>query len=184
MNPNAVLPIAVVGLVFPFWLFNRVNIPREYRFAVKQAKQTGLRAVVGEVEWDDRLAQREKLNAGLQTVLDEHTETWDLKVTQVQVKQVDLRQEIWLAIAAQAESGRERRAKAISAEGEFRASETLARAPAVLNREFVAITPWCLQTLIEGGSEQNTTSVFPLPLERPGGLGALAASAVPRAGGH
>jgi regulator of protease activity HflC (stomatin/prohibitin superfamily) len=152
-----------------------------FRYAVEQAAQTSLRSVLGEVELDDLLAQREKLNARLQTILDEHTEAWGLKVTQVQVKQVDLPQEMQRAIAAQAEAERERRAKIISAEGEFQASEKLAQAAAVLNREPVAITLRYLQTLIEIGSEQNTTIVFPLPLELLGGLGKLAASAVPRA---
>ena len=151
-----------------------------FRFAVEQAAQTSLRTVLGEVELDDLLAQREKLNARLQTILDEHTETWGLKVTQVQVKQVDLPQEMQRAIAAQAEAERERRAKIISAEGEFQASEKLAQAAAVLNREPVAITLRYLQTLIEIGSEQNTTIVFPLPLELLGGLGKLAATAAPR----
>src|SRR5579862_3146645 len=147
-----------------------------FRYAVEQAAQTGLRSVLGEVELDDLLAQREKLNARLQTILDEHTETWGVKVTQVQVKQVDLPQEMQRAIAAQAEAERERRAKIISAEGEFQASEKLAQAAAVLNREPVAITLRYLQTLIEIGSEQNTTIVFPLPLDLLGGLGKLGAT--------
>jgi regulator of protease activity HflC (stomatin/prohibitin superfamily) len=151
-----------------------------FRYAVEQAAQTSLRSVLGEVELDDLLAQREKLNARLQTILDEHTESWGVKVTQVQVKQVDLPQEMQRAIAAQAEAERERRAKIISAEGEFQASEKLAQAAAVLNREPVAITLRYLQTLIEIGSEQNTTIVFPLPLDLLGGLGKLATTAAPR----
>jgi regulator of protease activity HflC (stomatin/prohibitin superfamily) len=151
-----------------------------FRYAVEQAAQTSLRSVLGEVELDDLLAQREKLNARLQTILDEHTETWGVKVTQVQVKQVDLPQEMQRAIAAQAEAERERRAKIISAEGEFQASAKLAEAAAVLNREPVAITLRYLQTLIEIGSEQNTTIVFPLPLELLGGLGKLGTSAASR----
>jgi regulator of protease activity HflC (stomatin/prohibitin superfamily) len=151
-----------------------------FRFAVEQAAQTSLRSVLGEVELDDLLAQREKLNGRLQTILDEHTEAWGLKVTQVQVKQVDLPQEMQRAIAAQAEAERERRAKIISAEGEFQASEKLAQAAAVLNREPVAITLRYLQTLIEIGSEQNTTIVFPLPLDLLGGLSKLATTAPPR----
>jgi len=98
-----------------------------FRYAVEQAAQTSLRSVLGEVELDDLLAQREKLNARLQTIIDEHTEPWGVKVMQVQVKQVDLPQEMQRAIAAQAEAERERRAKIISAEGEFQASEKLAR---------------------------------------------------------
>ena len=133
-----------------------------FRYAVEQAAQTGLRSVLGEVELDDLLAQREKLNARLQTILDEHTEAWGIKVTQVQVKQVDLPQEMQRAIAAQAEAERERRAKIIAAEGEFQAAAKLAEAAAVLNREPAAITLRYLQTLIEIGIEKNTTIVFPL----------------------
>src|ERR1700722_14764486 len=141
-----------------------------FRFAVEQAAQTGLRSVLGEVELDDLLSQREKLNARLATIRDEHTETWGIKVTQVQVKQVDLPQEMQRAIAAQAEAERERRAKIIAAEGEFQASAKLAEAAAVLNREPIAITLRYLQTLIEIGVEKNTTIVFPLPLDLLGGL--------------
>src|ERR1017187_2756537 len=151
-----------------------------FRYAVEQAAQTSLRSVLGEVELDDLLSQREKLNGRLQTILDEHTEAWGVKVTQVQVKQVDLPQEMQRAIAAQAEAERERRAKIISAEGEFQASEKLAQAAAVLNREPVAITLRYLQTLIEIGVEKNTTIVFPLPIDLLGGLGKLGANPGPR----
>src|ERR1700674_5506735 len=143
-----------------------------FRYAVEQAAQTGLRTVLGEVELDDLLAQREKLNVRLQTILDEQTEVWGVKVTQVQVKQVALPQEMQRAIAAQAEAERERRAKVIAAEGEFQASAKLAEAAAVLNREPAAITLRYLQTLIEIGTEKNTTVVFPLPLELLGGVAA------------
>lgn len=147
-----------------------------YRFAIEQAAQTGLRSVLGEVDLDDLLSQREKLNSRLQEILDEHTEAWGVKVTQVQVKQVDLPQDMQRAIAAQAEAERERRAKIIAAEGEFQASAKLAEAAAVLNREPVAITLRYLQTLIEIGTEKNTTIVFPLPLELLGGVSALLGS--------
>lgn len=141
-----------------------------YRYAVEQAAQTSLRSVLGEVELDDLLSQREKLNARLQTILDEHTEPWGIKVTQVQVKQVDLPQEMQRAIAAQAEAERERRAKIIAADGEFQASAKLAEAAQVLNREPVAITLRYLQTLIEIGTEKNTTVVFPVPVDLLAGL--------------
>ncbi len=144
-----------------------------YRYAIEQAAQTGLRSVLGEVELDDLLSQREKLNVRLQAILDEHTEAWGVKVTQVQVKQVDLPQDMQRAIAAQAEAERERRAKIIAAEGEFQASAKLAEAAAVLNREPAAITLRYLQTLIEIGTEKNTTIVFPLPLELLGGISAM-----------
>jgi regulator of protease activity HflC (stomatin/prohibitin superfamily) len=157
-----------------------------FRFAVEQAAQTGLRTVLGEVELDDLLSQREKLNERLQTILDEHTEPWGIKVTQVQVKQVDLPQDMQRAIAAQAEAERERRAKIIAATGEFQAATKLAEAAAVLSREPAAITLRYLQTLIEIGVEKNTTIVFPLPMDllsglaaRLGGTGASAAVAAP-----
>jgi regulator of protease activity HflC (stomatin/prohibitin superfamily) len=258
VNPNAALPMAIIVVVFLIWLFNCLNIMREYeravvfrlgrvlkkekgpglvlifwpidkivkvslrvvtwdvppqdvitrdnvslkvnavvyfrvisatkaiievenfRYAVEQAAQTSLRSVLGEVELDDLLAQREKLNARLQTILDEQTEVWGIKVTQVQVKQVDLPQEMQRAIAAQAEAERERRAKIIAAEGEFQAAAKLAEAAAVLNREPVAITLRYLQTLIEIGTEQNTTIVFPLPLDLLGGLSTLGTGAASR----
>lgn len=151
----------------------------DYRFAVEQAAQTGLRSVLGEVELDDLLSEREKLNVRLQTILDEHTETWGVKVTQVQVKQVDLPQEMQRAIAAQAEAERTRRAKIIAADGEFQASAKLSEAAAVLNREPISVTLRYLQTLIEIGTEQNTTIVFPLPLDLLGGLRHPASGATP-----
>src|SRR5205809_3690270 len=136
-----------------------------YRYAVEQAAQTGLRSVLGEVELDDLLSQREKLNSRLQTILDEHTEPWGVKVTQVQVKQVDLPQEMQRAIAAQAEAERERRAKIIAAEGEFQASNKLAEAAAVLNREPAATTRRYLQTLLEISGTNNTTTILPVPID-------------------
>lgn len=144
-----------------------------FRFAVEQAAQTGLRSVLGEVELDDLLSQREALNQKLQTILDGHTEPWGVKVESVNLKQVDLPQEMQRAIAAQAEAERERRAKIIAAEGEFQASAKLADAAAVLNREPIAITLRYLQTLIEIGVEKNTTVVFPLPLDLLGSFGGL-----------
>jgi regulator of protease activity HflC (stomatin/prohibitin superfamily) len=142
-----------------------------FRFAVEQAAQTGLRSVLGEVELDDLLSQRETLNEKVRLILDDHTEPWGIKVSSVQLKQVDLPQEMQRAIAAQAEAERERRAKIIAAEGEFQASAKLAEAAAVLNREPAAITLRYLQTLIEIGVEKNTTIVFPLPMDLLGGLG-------------
>jgi regulator of protease activity HflC (stomatin/prohibitin superfamily) len=123
------------------------------------------------VELDDLLSERETLNEKLQTILDDHTEPWGIKVVRVQVKTVDLPQEMQRAIARQAEAERERRAKIIAAEGEFQASAKLAEAAAVLNREPAAITLRYLQTLIEIGTEKNTTVVFPLPMDLLGGLG-------------
>ena len=154
-----------------------------YRYAVEQLAQTTLRSVLGEVELDDLLSQREKLNARLQTILDEHTEPWGIKVTKVEVKQVDLPQDMQRAIARQAEAERERRAKIINADGEFQASEKLAEAAHILSSEPITITLRYLQTLAEIGTEKNTTIVFPIPVEL---LSALLGKAVahPAPGGE
>ena len=165
LKVNAVVYFRVVDAV------RAIVEVENFRFAVEQAAQTGLRSVLGEVELDDLLSQREALNLRLQTILDDHTEPWGIKVSGVQLKQVDLPQEMQRAIAAQAEAERERRAKIIAAEGEFQASAKLAEAAAVLNREPAAITLRYLQTLIEIGVEKNTTIVFPLPMDLLGGLG-------------
>jgi regulator of protease activity HflC (stomatin/prohibitin superfamily) len=165
LKVNAVVYFRVVDAI------RSVVEVENFRLAVEQAAQTGLRSVLGEVELDELLSQRDALNQKLQVILDEHTEPWGIKVSSVQVKQVDLPQEMQRAIAAQAEAERERRAKIIAAEGEFQASAKLAEAAAVLNREPAAITLRYLQTLIEIGVEKNTTIVFPLPLDLLGGLG-------------
>ncbi|HTS69907.1 MAG TPA: slipin family protein [Terriglobia bacterium] len=136
-----------------------------YRYAIEQLAQTTLRSVLGEVELDDLLSQREKLNARLQSILDEQTEAWGIKVTKVEIKQVDLPQEMQRAMARQAEAERERRAKIINADGEFQASEKLSEAASILAREPVTITLRYLQTLAEIGTEQSTTIVFPIPVE-------------------
>jgi len=151
-----------------------------YRYAIEQLAQTTLRTVLGEVELDDLLSQREKLNARLQTILDEQTEAWGIKVTQVQVKQVDLPQEMQRAIARQAEAERERRAKIINADGEYQASEKMSEAAAVLARQPISVTLRYLQTLAEIGTEKNTTIVFPIPVELLSALlGKLGASPTP-----
>jgi regulator of protease activity HflC (stomatin/prohibitin superfamily) len=164
LQVNAVVYFRVVAAV------QAIVEVESFRFAVEQAAQTGLRSVLGEVELDDLLSQRETLNAKLQTILDEHTEPWGVKVTRVNLKQVDLPQEMQRAIAAQAEAERERRAKIIAATGEFQASSKLAEAAAVLSSEPIAITLRYLQTLVEIGVEKNTTVVFPLPLDLLGGM--------------
>jgi regulator of protease activity HflC (stomatin/prohibitin superfamily) len=138
---------------------------KNYRYAVEQAASTALRSVLGEVELDDLLSQREKLNMRLQSIIDEHTEAWGIKVSQVQVKQVDLPPDMQAAIARQAVAERERRAKIINADGEFQASQKLAEAATVLAKEPITITLRYLQTLTEIGAEKNTTIVFPLPVE-------------------
>ena len=145
-----------------------------YRYAIEQLAQTTLRSVLGEYELDDLLSQREKLNARLQSILDEHTEPWGIKVTKVEVKQVDLPQDMQRAIARQAEAERERRAKIINADGEFQAAAKLSEAAEVISRQPVAITLRYLQTLAELGTERSSTIVFPLPVELLGAiLGAI-----------
>lgn len=153
-------------------LFFRVTDPRQavlevtnYLYATSQLAQTTLRSVLGEVELDDLLSQREKINLRLQEVLDLDTDPWGVKVTKVEVKAVDLPEQMIRAIARQAEAERERRAKVIHAEGEYNAAERLAMAAKVIQQEPAALQLRYLQTLIEIGSEKNTTVVFPLPID-------------------
>jgi len=136
-----------------------------YLYATSQVSQTTLRSVLGEVELDELLSQREKLNLRLQGVLDGHTGPWGIKVTVVEVKQVDLPDQMIRAIARQAEAERERRAKIIHAEGEYIAAEKLAMAAELIQKQPAAIQLRYLQTLVEIGSEKNTTVVFPLPID-------------------
>jgi regulator of protease activity HflC (stomatin/prohibitin superfamily) len=136
-----------------------------FRYMIEQRAQTTLRSVLGEVELDDLLSQREKLNSRLQAIIDEQTEPWGIKVTKVEVKAVDLPQEMQRAMARQAEAERERRAKIINADGEFQASEKLSEAAGILAKEPITITLRYLQTLAEIGTERNTTIVFPIPVE-------------------
>jgi regulator of protease activity HflC (stomatin/prohibitin superfamily) len=142
-----------------------------FLYATSQLAQTTLRSVLGEVELDELLSQREKLNVRLQSILDQHTSTWGVKVTMVEVKQVDLAEQMIRAIARQAEAERERRAKVIHAEGEYTASTKLAMAAEVIQKQPAAITLRYLQTLVEIGTEKNTTIVFPLPVDILASLG-------------
>src|SRR5438270_1400217 len=142
-----------------------------FLYATSQLAQTTLRSVLGEVELDELLSQREKLNVRLQSILDQHTSPWGVKVTMVEVKQVDLAEQMIRAIARQAEAERERRAKIIHAEGEYTAAEKLAMAAAVMQRQPIAIQLRYLQTLVEIGAEKNTTVVFPLPIDILNSLG-------------
>ena len=136
-----------------------------FLYATSQLAQTTLRSVLGEVDLDELLSQREKLNIRLQSILDQHTSPWGVKVTMVEVKQVDLAEQMIRAIARQAEAERERRAKIIHAEGEYTASTKLAMAAEVIQKQPVAIQLRYLQTLVEIGTEKNTTIVFQLPLD-------------------
>jgi regulator of protease activity HflC (stomatin/prohibitin superfamily) len=144
-----------------------------YHYATSQLAQTTLRSVLGQVELDDLLSQRDKLNRQLQQILDEHTDIWGIKVSAVEVKHVDLPADMQRAMARQAEAEREKRAKIIHAEGELEASEKLGQAAAVIAREPVTVTLRYLQTLTEIASEKNSTIVFPLPIELLGMLGSI-----------
>src|SRR5499427_3945115 len=136
-----------------------------FLYATSQLAQTTLRSVLGEVELDELLSKREVLNVRLQAILDQHTATWGVKVTMVEVKQVDLPEQMIRAIARQAEAERERRAKIIHAEGEAAAAANLEIAAQTMARQPMAIQLRYLQTLVEIGSEKNTTVVFPLPMD-------------------
>ncbi len=136
-----------------------------FLYATSQLAQTTLRSVLGESELDELLSQREKLNLRLQSILDQHTSPWGVKVTMVEVKQVDLPESMIRAIAKQAEAERDKRAKIIHADGEYTASEKLAMAAEVIQRQPAAIQLRYLQTLVDIGAANNTTIVFPLPLD-------------------
>jgi regulator of protease activity HflC (stomatin/prohibitin superfamily) len=136
-----------------------------YLYATSQLAQTTLRSVLGEAELDDLLSEREKLNNRLQEILDKHTDPWGIKVALVEIKGVDLPQEMRRAMSRQAEAEREKRAKIIHAEGEFQASQKLLAAAQVIAVEPVAVQLRYLQTLTEIGTEQNTTVVFPIPID-------------------
>jgi regulator of protease activity HflC (stomatin/prohibitin superfamily) len=136
-----------------------------FLYASSQLAQTTLRSVLGEVELDDLLSKRDELNVRLQSILDEHTSPWGVKITLVSVKQVDLPEQMIRAIGRQAEAEREKRAKIIHAEGEYTASEKLAMAAEVIQKQPAAIQLRYLQTLVEIGMEKNTTIVFPMPID-------------------
>jgi len=136
-----------------------------YNYATSQLSQTTLRSVLGQVELDDLLSQRERLNQQLQHILDQRTDPWGIKVSAVEVKHVDLPPDMQRAMARQAEAEREKRAKIIHAAGELEASEKLSQAAHVIAGEPIAITLRYLQTLTEIASEKNSTIIFPLPIE-------------------
>lgn len=136
-----------------------------YLVATSQFSQTTLRSVLGQSELDDLLSQREKINQKLQQIIDTHTEPWGIKVSNVEVKQIDLPQEMQRAMAKQAEAERERRSKVIAAEGEFQASQRLADAARILSEQPSALTLRYLQTLREIATENNSTTIFPVPID-------------------
>jgi regulator of protease activity HflC (stomatin/prohibitin superfamily) len=136
-----------------------------YLVATSQLSQTTLRSVLGQSDLDDLLSQREKINMKLQQIIDTHTEPWGVKVSNVEVKQIDLPQEMQRAMAKQAEAERERRSKIIAAEGEFQASQRLADAAQILAGQPSALTLRYLQTLREIATEKNSTTIFPVPID-------------------
>lgn len=142
----------------------------DFLYATSQLAQTTLRSILGESELDEILSEREKINEHLQAVLDRQTDAWGIKVSLVELKHIDLPQEMQRAMARQAEAERERRAKIISAEGEFQASQKLSDAAAVIEQHPVAIQLRYMQTLVEIASDKSNTIVFPLPIDMVSGI--------------
>lgn len=136
-----------------------------YSYAMSQLAQTTIRSVCGQAELDDLLAEREKINAELQEILDTHTDPWGIKVTTVELKHIDLPQEMQRAMARQAEAERDRRAKIINAEGERQAADKLSEAASIITKYPVALQLRYLQTVNEMASENNTTTIFPIPID-------------------
>ena len=157
-----------VNAVIYFRVMDPTNATIEvenYLFATSQLAQTTLRSVCGQVELDDLLGEREKINTELQGILDKHTDPWGIKVTTVEVKHIDLPQEMQRAMARQAEAERERRAKVINAEGEYQAANRLADAAGIIAKHPEALQLRYLQTLREISSESNSTTLFPIPID-------------------
>ena len=170
--PQDVITRDNVSLKVSAVIFFRVIEPRQavvqvqdFLFATAQIAQTTLRSTLGQAELDDLLASRDKINQQLQRIIDEHTGPWGVKVTTVEVKQVDLPLDMQRAMSKQAEAERERRAKVINAEGEYQAAEKLARAAQVLASTPIAVQLRFLQTMREVASERNTTTFFPVPID-------------------
>lgn len=137
----------------------------DYLFATSQLSQTTLRSILGQAELDDLLSQREKINTKLQSILDKHTDPWGIKVSNVEIKHVDLPQEMQRAMARQAEAERDRRAKIINAQGEYQAANKLYEAAKVMVQQPITLQLRYLQTLSEIAAENNSTTVFPIPID-------------------
>ena len=144
---------------------NATIVVENFLFATSQLAQTTLRSVCGQVELDELLSEREKINTQLQTILDKHTDPWGIKVTTVEVKHIDLPQEMQRAMAKQAEAERERRAKVINAEGEYQAATRLSEAAGIISKHPEALQLRYLQTLKEISAENNSTILFPIPID-------------------
>ena len=157
-----------VNAVIYFRVMDPTNATIEvenYLFATSQLAQTTLRSVCGQVELDELLAEREKINTRLQNILDKHTDPWGIKVTTVEVKHIDLPEDMQRSMARQAEAERERRAKVINAEGEYQAATRLAEAAAIIQKYPEALQLRYLQTVREISSESNSTTLFPIPID-------------------
>ncbi len=172
VDPQDVITLDNVSVKVNAVIYFRVIDPikaivevEDYNFAISQLAQTTLRSVCGQAELDELLSAREKINAQLQEILDTHTDPWGIKVATVELKHIDLPQEMQRAMAKQAEAERERRAKVINAEGEFQAADRLAQAAKIIDAYPTAIQLRYLQTMREMSAENNTTTVFPLPLD-------------------
>lgn len=159
---------AKVNAVVYFRVMNPIRATievQDYQYATSQMAQTTLRSVLGEMELDDLLSKREKINESLQTLLDRQTDPWGIKVTNVEVKHVDISEDLRRAMARQAEAERERRAKIIASEGEFQAAEKICQAAEMMQKQPMSLQLRYLQTLVEIGGGNNTTTVFPIPIE-------------------
>ncbi len=157
-----------VNAVVYFRVINAANAfvkVENYLFATSQLSQTTLRSILGQSELDDLLAQRDKINQQLQKIIDEHTEPWGIKVSNVEVKQIDLPPEMQRAMARQAEAERERRAKIVHAEGELQASQKLMEAANIIGQNPIALQLRFLQTLTEVAADKNSTILFPVPID-------------------
>jgi regulator of protease activity HflC (stomatin/prohibitin superfamily) len=159
LKVNAVLYFRVIDPT------KAITAVEDFHYATSQISQTTLRSVLGQNQLDELLAKRDELNAELQKIIDEQTEPWGIKVAAVEVKNVDLPQEMMRAIAKQAEAERERRAKVIHAEGEFQAAQKLADAAEIIGAEPAALQLRFLQTLTEVATEKNSTILFPIPID-------------------
>jgi regulator of protease activity HflC (stomatin/prohibitin superfamily) len=157
-----VTAVAYFRIVDPFRAITQVT---DFMFATSQIAQTALRSVLGQHQLDELLAERDKINEQLQTVIDAQTEPWGVKVAVVEVKDVEIPQEMQRAMAKEAEAERERRAKVIAAEGEFQASEQLTNAANVMSTNPITLQLRYLQTLVEIGAGNNTTTLFPIPID-------------------
>jgi len=172
VDPQDVITLDNVSVKVNAVIYFRVIDPikaivevENYTYAISQLAQTTLRSVCGQAELDELLSAREKINAQLQEILDTHTDPWGIKVTTVELKHIDLPNEMQRAMAKQAEAERERRAKVINAEGEFQAADRLAEAAKIIDAHPTAIQLRYLQTMREMSAENNTTTIFPLPLD-------------------